>query len=101
MQVLETTWTSAGPLTQTVKTPRKDGEAEDVWSQRHLSAVNALKAARQIVQHPLESVGRRPPAGPDRRIEVEGPGISRARASLEELATRFPMDGFAEQAIGF
>jgi len=44
MQVLETTWTSAGPLTQTVKTPRKDGEAEDVWSQRHLSAVNALKA---------------------------------------------------------
>ena len=44
MQVLTTTWTSAGPLTHTVTTPRKDGEAEDVWCQRHNSAVVALKA---------------------------------------------------------
>lgn len=45
MQVQETTWTSAGPLTHTTKTPRKEGESEDAWVQRHISAVNAMKAA--------------------------------------------------------
>lgn len=44
MQVLETVWTSAGPMTQKVTTPRKEGESEDAWQQRHATAVAGLKA---------------------------------------------------------
>ena len=43
MEVLETTWTSAGPLNHKVTTPMKSGEAEDVWHQRHKTTVDGMK----------------------------------------------------------
>jgi hypothetical protein len=44
IQYLETTWTSAGPLTQLVRTERNPDETEEDFAARHKASVDALKA---------------------------------------------------------
>ena len=43
MPVLETSWTSAGPLQHKVSTPRNTGESADAHAARHQTNVAALK----------------------------------------------------------